>query len=218
MISFLFISANAFAQENITSDTLKEQGMIFYKEGKYLEALNCFERLDKNSLNSELLLLTANCYDSLSNYKKASEFLIKSIEHNPENSFPYYNLGIIQFKNNNVNGAIENFKKAIKYNSNFTAAYYNLGVCYYLLNDYKKAKENFIISNNLDPDNRNICYNLVLTFNALKDKAMAEKYLDIYSKMTDEYPVDNINKTIPPENNMKLKEKSSFLQNMNFIK
>lgn len=208
---FLFSDFRVFAQEKISfdSNSLKEQGIIFYNDGKYLEALNCLERLDKSLLSADVLLLIANCYDSLGNYKKASEQLIKSIELNSENPFPYYNLGILQFKNNNITGAIDNFKKTVKYKPDFAEAYYNLGVCYYMMSDFKKAKDNFIISNNLDSSNRNTCYNLVLTFNALKDKSMAEKYLDIYSKMSEKKSSDNERSISDTELKISKKEKKS---------
>ncbi|MDD3013105.1 MAG: tetratricopeptide repeat protein [Candidatus Gastranaerophilales bacterium] len=235
------ISASSFAQEDSTFikpqqtgiEELKKQGITFYKWGKYLEALDCFEKIDKNSLNTEILILMANCYESLNNSNKASELLIKSIESNPKNSFSYYNLGILHYKNNNIDEAINNFKKAVKYNQNFTAAYYNLGVCYYSFRNYNKAKDCFISAIKLDPDNTNICYNLVLTFNSLNDKKTAEKYLDIYSKMSEKNKVtdtDGINtlknviKPVQLPSNPKgdrtvsdIKQ-NSFWQNLNFKK
>jgi len=239
LINLMIISAPSFAQDSpaLSSpkkntsniEELKTQGLTYYKWGKYTQALSCFEKIDKNSLNSEILLLMANCYDSLKNPNKASEILIKTIESNPENSFPYYNLGVLLYNNNNIEEATNNFKKAVKYNQNFAAAYYNLGVCYYSAQDYKKAKDCFINATKLAPDNENICYNLVLTFNELKNKKMAEKYLDIYSKMPskskDTNAVESIKNNTKSEQSASVpkdekpvsaKKQDSFWQNLKF--
>lgn len=198
-----------FAQLQKNTETnienLKNQGISFYKEGKYIEALNCFDRIDNHFLNTEILILKANCYDSVNNSKKSSEFLIKAIESDPKNSFPYYNLGVLHFKNKNINGAIDNFKKAINYNKNFLAAYYNLGVCYYMKHDFVKAKDAFISALKLDPYNKDVCYKIVLTYNALKDKKMTEKYLDIYSKMSEKNKDTQFKKVNTPNDTKKLK-------------
>jgi|GEM_PF-2743993 len=210
----------------VKAASLKNQGIVFYTEGKYIEALNCFERIDKNFLNSEILLLMSNSYSSLSNNKKSSELLIKAIEHDPDNSFLYYNLGILHYKNNNIKVSIDNFNKAISKNRNFAAAYYNLGICYYLTQDFKKAKNSFINAQKITPDNADICYGLILTCNALNDKQSAQKYLDIYSKITKKEGINEIFKNDTDTTGQKTalkkecpvsdREHTSLWKNLNF--
>jgi tetratricopeptide (TPR) repeat protein len=85
----------------------------------------------------------ANCYDSLGNSQEAVNYLNKIISINPKNSFAYYNLGLLHFKNQDLNNAIGAFEKATKYNKKFGAAFYNLANCYFLKNEYKKAVQNY---------------------------------------------------------------------------
>ena len=159
---------------------LKDQAIISYKKGNYKEALTYLENIDSNNFDEETLILAANCYDKDGNTDKAIEYLQRVLEINPNNSYAYYNLGIINFNNGNTAIAINNFTRAIKANKKFNAAYYNLGISYYNVKDYKKALKYFNKAHKLNPDNQNICYNLALTYETLGNVKKAQKYFDLY--------------------------------------
>lgn len=159
---------------------LKEQAVISYKKGNYQESLNYLEHISPNNINDEILFLTANCYDHLGNPQKAIEHLTESIKTNPKNSYAYYNLGILNSNNGDINEAIGNFNSAIKNNKTFSAAYYNVGVCYYKIKDHKNALKCFKNALKLDSSNSDIYYNLALTYKALNNDAKNKEYLDLY--------------------------------------
>lgn len=159
---------------------LQEQATIFYKNGNYWQALSYFLNLKENDLDNENLLLISNCYESLGDLKKASESLIKALEHSPKDSNLYYNLGILHYKSGNIDYAVENFQKAVKYRKHFKEAYYNLGNSYFMKENYKAALKSYKKAYVLDQSDENVLYNIALTYENLNNKKKSEIYSNKY--------------------------------------
>ncbi|MDP3765615.1 MAG: tetratricopeptide repeat protein, partial [Nanoarchaeota archaeon] len=85
----------------------------------------------------------------------------KKVKQNP-NAFSYYELGILQRENNDIEGAISSFKKSIDLESG-NMAFFELGVAYQQKKDYDMAIKNYTeslrIKENSDAfQNLGICY------------------------------------------------------------
>lgn len=159
------------------------QAKLFYKSGNYQDALSYLLSLDEKIQDEEILILISNCYESLGDNKKASDYLVKSISQNNKNYKSYYNLALLQYKVKNVEFAIFNLEKAIKYNNKFTEAYYNLGSIYLEQNQPQLAINNYKKALSIDPNNLNAIYNLALAFEKLKNTKNSTKYFDLYKKV-----------------------------------
>lgn len=121
------------------SDKLLKEGMNFYKNGKYFEAIELLESyLDKDPEfeSADVHFYLGLCY--ISTDRIAREKLPNSILYKKFNKF-YYLL------NNNINDAIEHFNKAIELGDISLAGkyYWYLGNAYLLRGDEKNALEVF---------------------------------------------------------------------------
>lgn len=96
-----------------------------------------------------------------SNYPAAMFFLKTSIILNPDNGFPYINMGRIKALEHDLNGAIESYTIAIKMNpecaDNYpgcTEAYKYRAVSYLDIGDKERAREDFAKAEELDRASR----------------------------------------------------------------
>lgn len=184
------IPAKALDASNIDSkidindpSILKEQADIFYKNGRYLQALTYISNVKDSDIDEASLIIMANCYDTLGDMKKAMESLVKASEMKPKSANPYYNMGILYYKNGNLDLAVKSFEKAIKRKHNFKEAYYNLGNSYFLQKNYKLALVNYKKAYKIDPYNESIAYNLSLTYENLKNKKQSKFYEEKYKSL-----------------------------------
>ncbi len=60
--------------------------------------------------------------------ERARACFAQAIKINPKFSEAYYNLGVLDYNDGNIDAAIENYTRAIELNPNFVIAYSNLGV------------------------------------------------------------------------------------------
>jgi tetratricopeptide (TPR) repeat protein len=75
----------------------------------------------------ELLITQANIEYKKGNTKKFTELLEEAIKLNPTNANLYYNVGVMNLDQKNIDAAMANFKKAIELDPKFVAAYQNMG-------------------------------------------------------------------------------------------
>jgi len=75
----------------------------------------------------ELLITEANIYFKKDNKAKFKELLEEAIRLNPTDANLYYNVGVMNMDQKNIDEAIANFKKAIELNPKFAEAYQNIG-------------------------------------------------------------------------------------------
>jgi tetratricopeptide (TPR) repeat protein len=75
----------------------------------------------------ELIITEANIYYRMDNKDMFKELLEKAISLNPTDPNLYYNVGVMNMDQGNLDLAISNFEQAIELNPNFANAYNNIG-------------------------------------------------------------------------------------------
>lgn len=75
----------------------------------------------------ELLITEANIYYKKDDKAKFKDLLIEAININPTDPSLYYNVGVMNMDQKNIEEAIFNFKKAIELKPDFAEAYQNIG-------------------------------------------------------------------------------------------
>lgn len=87
-------------QKRDPSDLLKE-ALGFYKEGKYLDAIEIYERLSEQNPTSEIYNRLGVLYIITNNYSKAIDALEKARNIDPQDAETYFNLGLSYYLKGN---------------------------------------------------------------------------------------------------------------------
>ncbi len=137
-------------------------GNIYYKTGKYQDAIDNYEKVLSSSQNSMLknsvkfnIALSyfnlGTAAEKARDSKKAIDYYEKSVKYD-NYDYAYLYLAINYFKAKQYNKAISSAEKAIKYKKNISdgGPYYYIGVSYVKKNDLKKAKE-YLLKAKSDP-------------------------------------------------------------------
>ncbi|HPO49593.1 MAG TPA: tetratricopeptide repeat protein, partial [Spirochaetota bacterium] len=136
-------------------------------------------------------------YDRFSKINiKAEEYYLKSIDANPENGKPYYNLGNFALKNKvDYDGALKNYLFAEKYGFSNDTQNYNMGWLYYKKDDFYMSYNK--IGKLLDkyPDNSNLKFMIGSIFYKMNNYELSEgMLLETYNHFEAlrqiNYPVD----------------------------
>jgi tetratricopeptide (TPR) repeat protein len=106
----------------------------------------------------------------------------KSVSNDPE-ALKYYNLGLKEDQNGNLQKAIEYYKKAIVFDSEFAFAYDNLGISYRKLKDYDKAIEAYEKSLKIDPNGLTPLQNIAIVYQHKKEYKKAIKAYERLAKI-----------------------------------
>lgn len=135
--------------------TYANRGLDFYKEGKFEEAIEQFNKaIEINPEISGLYRGLGGAYLELGDYGKAIENFEKALSMNPNNPNTYNGLGEVYYQIGDYDKAIEYFKEAINIDSNYDKAYIGLGLTYYYSSRrYKEAEEKFNEALEIDPNN-----------------------------------------------------------------
>jgi Flp pilus assembly protein TadD len=92
-------------------------------------------------------------------------------------------LGIIYDRQQNYEGAIQQYKKAISLNPNMAMLFNNLGMCLLLKGDYGEALKSFLQALKLEASNDRVYNNLGLTLCKL---GRYKEALEVFKKSGDE--------------------------------
>ena len=158
---------------------INEFGERLFKEGKYEEALNYFEKA--SDLGSNMAINNIGFYylEIENNLEKAEKYFLKAMEKG--NIVALNNLGIVNDRKENYNRAIEYYLMAIKNKCNF--AYNNLGNLYEeIYQDYEKAENLYRKNFKETKDTEALIRLAYLYLNHHYDKRKAIKYLEFSSK------------------------------------
>lgn len=158
---------------------INEFGERLFKEGKYEEALNYFEKA--SDLGSNMAINNIGFYylEIENNLEKAEKYFLKAKEKG--NVIALNNLGIVNDRKENYNRAIEYYLMAIKNKCNF--AYNNLGNLYEeIYQDYEKAENLYRKNFKETKDTEALIRLAYLYLNHHYDKRKAIKYLEFSSK------------------------------------
>jgi tetratricopeptide (TPR) repeat protein len=83
-------------------------------------------------------------------FEKALSILDTILVFNPSNAVAYYDRGIINYKKDDLNKAIEDYNKAIKIDPLFSRAFYNRGLAYYEKGKLDEANADYYKATQLD--------------------------------------------------------------------
>lgn len=94
-----------------------DKGIKFYEQGKYDEALKCFEKaIDLNPYHADAWCNRGFALVELKKYDEAAEAFDKAIELAPKNADLYYNKGLALETQGKRDDAILAYRKAIELN------------------------------------------------------------------------------------------------------
>ena len=91
-----------------------------------------------NGHDSDILLLIANCYINIHEYRKAKYYLFKAIKLEPYSDEIYFNLGLCYSHEKDWLNAIQSFHKAISLEDSIEDYYTHIGRAYYQLGSFIK--------------------------------------------------------------------------------
>ncbi|EEX75175.1 tetratricopeptide repeat protein [Leptotrichia hofstadii] len=158
---------------------INEFGERYFKEEKYEEALNYFEKA--SNVGSDMAINNIGFYylEIENNMEKAEKYFLKAMKKG--NVIALNNLGIVNDRKENYNKAIEYYLMAIKNKCNF--AYNNLGNLYEeIYQDYEKAENLYRKNFKETKDTEALIRLAYLYLNHHYDKRKAMKYLEFSSK------------------------------------
>src|SRR3989338_12094 len=115
-------------------------GLELQKKGNFNEAIPFFERaleLDPNFSKPFINLIEA--YTQTNQPLKVRELFEKTKTLGIEEGSIYFNMGLINERENNLDQALDYYKKSIALNSSLTASYINSSIVYYRLNRKQDA-------------------------------------------------------------------------------
>jgi len=183
-LNILFLICLFFTLQGITFadnssvdyNDVRKKGMDAYNKGDYATALQYLTSIPKSHHTLDIVICTANSYESVGDIRSAVLLLEALNKQNYNNYSAFYNLGNIYLKAKLYPNAIEAYKLATKMNTRFAPAFYNLGIAYYQAGDLRKALFNFEKAMRLNPSNKDYIYNAAICLEALGDKETAAEY------------------------------------------
>ena len=98
-------------------NTFFNLGIIYLNGKAYETAVKCFKKAyNLNNYDILSLFYEGNAYQQMRDFEKAREIYAKVLENSPEYSWAYYNIAQMDFKEQNIQGAILNLEKTISIN------------------------------------------------------------------------------------------------------
>lgn len=131
-IIFLFVFTFSFAQPS--SSKLIKQGVSLHDQGKYMEAISCFQQaLRANPSSISAMYEMSLSYLKMKDYDNAivHSSRVINLEYEPILLDAYVVKGTSLAAQNKMNEAIDLFKEAIKKCGDEYLLHYNLGLIYY---------------------------------------------------------------------------------------
>lgn len=123
-----------------------------YNQGKCTETVRIGEQLREDFPNASILyqILGAASF-SLGNDFYTLKYYRTLLRLEPKNTDALNNIGMIFYKNGDLEKAVENYQDAIKNEPNFANAHFNLGNAFRKLGKFKEAIESYKYCLKLDP-------------------------------------------------------------------
>jgi len=176
------------------------EGINFFKEGKYAEAVGLFLRvIEKFPDNIEPFYNLGVSYLRSGNPEKAIGALEKAVHLKPDTVEAYFALGECYFNLGQSEKAMEAFSKATNIEPNSAKAYYNIGIIYYKNNETDKAIGFFEKAMALDPKLSSAYYQAGLANIKKGDFQRAIKHFEDFIRLEPDAPEAGLAKSLIEE-------------------
>ena len=147
-------SSSEFEAPQKTEELWKETGDAHANAGRYLEALEAYNRaLELNADSVDIYNSRGFVYLQLGQYQQAIEEYDHAIELYPANAAAYSNRGFTYFRLTAYQQAIADYEHAVTLNPNDAEVYMRYGDALYSLRDFTSASEKYEQAIRLDPNN-----------------------------------------------------------------
>jgi tetratricopeptide (TPR) repeat protein len=173
----------------INKDKDLSEGIDFYNERKYDEAIASFEKvIEKFPSNTEGYYNLGLAYMRKGDVDRAIECLEKAVELKSAGIEPYLALGESYFKKGDSEKAEDNFKLAIEFQPENPKAHYNLGIVFYKLDKTEDALNAFDKAIELNPELSSACYQAGLASVKMGNYKKAIKYFEEFLRLEPDAP------------------------------
>jgi tetratricopeptide (TPR) repeat protein len=187
------VMAKSVSVEEVKNSEAKnkfDQGIQFYQQGKFDEAIEAFEDVIINKPDfAEGYYNLGMAYLRQGDTNRAIEVISKAIELKPDFVAAYFGIGQAYIDKGDEEQATEIFKKAVATNPSDAKIYVNLGALYFGANRDDLAMEAFLKAMELDPSLPNTYYHLGLLYYKKQeiDESIEsfEKYLELAPQAPD---------------------------------
>ena len=143
----------------IEEDKDLAQGIEFFKQGKYDQAIESFKKvIEKFPSNPDVYYNLGLSYLRSRDINQAITAFEKVIEINPEAIEVYFALGECYFTKEDNEKALAAFSQALELQPDNPKAYYNLGILYYKYDKLEEALSAFEKSIELNPEFSSVYY------------------------------------------------------------
>lgn len=154
-----------------------EQGMIFYTEKQYEQAISEFSRaIEVNPIYIEALYRRGVSYLEMGDFEKGRTDIDQIFVLAPNSPFGFNGRGIINGYEGNFEAALEDFSQAILLNPEFAEAYHNRGITYGSQGNINDAIIDFTMAIELKPEDIVFYFSRALAYSSLgrNDEAIAD--------------------------------------------
>jgi WD40 repeat protein/Flp pilus assembly protein TadD len=168
-------------------EALREKGIQYHREGNYLEAIRCFDRiLDIDPRDTHTRVWKINIYLAMERYQEAVNQIENCLDLKPDSGSQVchlYNLkGMALSQMGDLNGAIAAYNLAVEADPTESNNWYNLGLIYFKLQDFTTALPHFLEARRLE-DLEQTLIQIAQCYFMLDEYGLAAKtYLDLVDK------------------------------------
>jgi tetratricopeptide (TPR) repeat protein len=183
----------AFSMDSTETDVYYDLGSLYMKQKRYAEAIGMFERKIASDTTAGYqfasYLNAGLCLMQLKDFKKALQYILKSLELRPDYVQGWSSLGNCYAQMDSVEQKIQAYRKVIelataqnsngtegKYNSQLKEAFQMIGVQHLLDKKYGAAIDSIKKSLQFDPKDCNLNLWLAQAYHNTNNKEEATKY------------------------------------------
>ena len=156
-----------------------EKAQTLHREGRFDEALKCYQQLlEQNPNQAELLHAIGILYAQTGKYDQSLKTINKAIKNNSKIAAFYNSKGNVLLRLDKLKEASTAYQNAIKLKSNYAAAYNNLANSYYRQDKLTAAKKAYETAIELKPNYADAHYNFGILLAKFGENKQAIKALE----------------------------------------
>lgn len=174
------IIKGVIADDPDINDAYFTMGNIFFKQGKYKEAIASFEQaLERKPDDTFTVINIASSYQRMGKPEAAEQFLVDYIKKGFEDSQLYFILGGLKFGEKKYDEAISCYEQCLRLNADSASSHNALAAIYLLKEDLALAEKHIQEAVALNPKLSNVYYNLA---QILEKKGLMKEAGEAYAK------------------------------------